>query len=104
MSGNWGEISETLERRCFGICCLREVKWKGQGATMIGNYFKFLWSGSCKVENGGSVIVANWLMGKVVRVKRFNYRVKKVIIVIGDEKVLLGSDFNGLVGSDMGGL
>ena len=43
-------------------------------------------------------------MGKVVRVKRFNYRVKKVIIVIGDEKVLLGSDFNGLVGSDMGGL
>ena len=63
MSGNWGEISETLERRCFDICCFREVKWKGQGAKMIGNDFKFLLSASCKVENGGSVIVANWLMG-----------------------------------------
>ena len=32
---------------------------------MIGNDFKFLLSASCKVENGGSVIVANWLMGRL---------------------------------------
>ena len=118
------------------ICCLQEVRWKGQGSKMIGNGFKFLWSGGCKTENGEGVIVANWLIGKIVEVERFNDRVMKVKIVIGDvvwgvvscyclqagvsgnekeefyelmnkvltsEKVLVGGDFNGHVGSDMGG-
>ena len=42
MSGKWGKISETLKRRCADICCVQEVNWKGQGARMIGNGFKFL--------------------------------------------------------------
>ena len=103
---------------------------------MIGNGFKFLWSGGCKAENGVAVIVANWLIGKVAGVERFNDRVMKVNIVIRDvvwevvscycpqagrlvnekeelyelmdkvltsEKVLVGGDFNGHFGSDMGG-
>ena len=103
---------------------------------MIGNGFKFLWNGGCKAENDVGVIVANWLIGKVVGVERFNDRVMKVNIVIGDvfwevvscycpqagrsvnekekfyelmdrvvtsEKVLVGGDFSGHVGSDMGG-
>ena len=57
---------------------------KGQGAKKIGNGFKFLWSRGCKTENGVSVIVANWLIGKVVGVERFNDRVMKVIVVTGD--------------------
>ena len=52
ISGRWGEISETLKRRCVDICCVQEVKWKGEGARMIGNGFKFLWSGSGKAVNG----------------------------------------------------
>ena len=51
---------------------------------MIGNGYKFLWSGCCKAENGVGVIVANWLIGKFVGVERFNDRVMKVNIVIGD--------------------
>ena len=35
-------------------------------------------------ENGVGVIVADWLIGKVVGVERFNDRVIKVSIVIGD--------------------
>ena len=82
------------------------------------------------------VIVANWLIGKVVGVQRFNDRVMKVNTVIGgavweevsccypqagrsanekeefyelmhkvvkSEKTLVGGDFSGHVGSDMGG-
>ena len=82
------------------------------------------------------VIVANWLTGKVLGVEKYNDRVIKVNIVIGDvvweivssycpqagksvnekeecyelmnkvvrrEKVLVGGDFNGHVGSGMGG-
>ena len=101
---------------------------------MIGNGFKFIWSVRCKAENGVGVVVTNWLIGKVVGVERFNARVRRVNIVIGDvvwevvscccpqagrpvneeeefnelmgkvvtsEKVLVGGDFNGHVGSDM---
>ena len=60
MSGKWGEISETLERLCVDIYCLQEVRWKGQAVEMIGNGFRFLWSGGCKSENGVGVIVSNW--------------------------------------------
>ena len=81
--GKWGEIYETLKRR-VNICCLQEVRWKGQGAKMIGNFFKFLWSGSCKATNDVGVIFANWLIGKVVGVERFSDRMMKVCIVIGD--------------------
>ena len=62
------EISETL-KRCVNICCSQEVKWKGQGAKMIGNGFKFLWSGDCKAENGVGVIVTNWLIKKFVELR-----------------------------------
>ena len=85
MSGKWGEISETLNRCFVDICCLQKVSWKGQGVKMIGNGFKFLWSGGCKAKNCVGVIVANWLIGKVVVVERFNDRVMKVNIVIRDE-------------------
>ena len=90
----------------------------------------------CKAENGVGVIVANWLIGKVVGVEMFNDRVMKVNIVIGSvvwevvscycsqvgrslnekeefyelmdkvvtsEKLLVGGNFNGHVGSGMGG-
>ena len=103
---------------------------------MIGNGFKFLWSGVCKAENGVGVIVANWLIGKFVKAERFNDRVMRVNVVIGNvvwevvscycpqagrsvnekeefyelmgnvaisEKVLVGGDFDGHVGSDTGG-
>ena len=83
-SGKHGEISETLKRHCVDICCLQEVRWKGQGAKMIGNGFKFIWSGGCKAESRVGVIVANWLIGTDVGVERFKDRVIKVIIAIGD--------------------
>ena len=60
------------------------MRWKLQGAKMIGNGFKFLWSGGCNVENGVGVLVANWFSMKVMRVERFNDRVMKVNIVIGN--------------------
>ena len=84
MPGKWGEVSETLKRCYVDACCLQEVRWKGQGVTMIGNGFKFLWSGSCKAESSVGLIGANWLIGKVVRFERFNDRVMKVNIVIKD--------------------
>ena len=70
--GKVGEMSMILKRQCVDICCLQEVRRKGQGGEMIGNCFKFLWSAGCKAENAEnnvSVIVANLLIGKVVGVE-----------------------------------
>ena len=99
------------------------------------NGFKFLWHRGCKAENVVGVIVANWLVGKVVGVEKFNDRLIKVNIFIEDvvwevvscyypqtgrsvnekeefyelmdkvvtSEVLVVGDFNGHVGSDMGG-
>ena len=59
LSGKWGKISESLKKHCVDICCFQEVRWKGQGAEMIGDGFKFLWSGGCGAENSVGVIVTN---------------------------------------------
>ena len=80
----WGEISKALKRRCVDICCLQEVRWTEQGAKMTGSNFNFFWSRRCIAKNGMGVIVASWLIGKVLRAERFNDRVKKVKIKIGD--------------------
>ena len=76
--GKVGEISETLKKRLVDISCLQEVRWKAQGAKMIGNGFK---SAGCKAKkkkkNGVGVIAANWLIGKLVGVERFNDGVMK---------------------------
>ena len=75
--GKVGEISETLERRCVYICCLQKVRWKGKGAKMIGNGFKFLWSGSRKWCGCNSCQLVNWE-------DCGSDRVMKINIVIGD--------------------
>ena len=79
MSGKWHEITKTFRSCWIDICCLQELRWKRQGAKMIGNGFKCLWSGGCKAENGVGVIVANWLIWKVVRVERYNYKLIRVL-------------------------
>ena len=83
MSGNWGKISKTLTKRCVDIFRLHEVRWKGKEAKIIGNGFKSLLRRDCRAENGVGVIVANWLIRKVVGVERYNDRLIKVNIVIG---------------------
>ena len=67
-----------MKRRCVEICCLQEVRWKRQGTKVIGNDFKFLWSGGCKTEIDEGVIVANCLIRNVVGVERYNDIVMKV--------------------------
>ena len=81
--GGVNKIPEIFKRRFVDICGLQKVRWKGQRAKTTGIGFKFLWSRSCKAENGVGVIVANWSIGEIVGVERYNNRVMKVNIVIG---------------------
>ena len=49
------------------------MRWKGQRPKMIGNSFKFLWSGGCKAGsrgigirqiNDGEIRLLDWAVGK----------------------------------------
>ena len=115
----------------FVVCCLREVRWKDQRARRSGNDFEFLWIGSSLAENGVGVIVAIWLVEKVVSVERYsdesecydqrfclggvscycpqpgNLQQRATFNgfinkVITSAKVLVEGNFNGYAGCDMG--
>ena len=43
-----GEACEELSKRMIDVCCLQEVRWRGQGARMLGMYgrrYELWWSG-----------------------------------------------------------
>ena len=47
LSGKGGEVCEELRKRMIDVCCLQEVRWRGQGARMLGmkgGRYKLWWS------------------------------------------------------------
>ena len=36
LSGKGGEVCEELTKMLIDVCCLHEVRWRGQGARMLG--------------------------------------------------------------------
>ena len=36
LSGKGGDVCEDLRRRMINVCCLQEVRWRGQCARMLG--------------------------------------------------------------------
>ena len=48
LSGNGEEVCEELRKRMIDVCCLLEVRWRGQGARMLsmkGRRYKLWWCG-----------------------------------------------------------
>ena len=56
LSGKGGEDGEELRKSMIDVCCLQEVRWRGQGSRMLrmkeGGY-KLWWSS--KEDGGGGV-------------------------------------------------
>ena len=48
------------------VCCLLEVRWRGQGARMKGRRYKLWWSGKGDGVGGVRVMVKEELCEKVV--------------------------------------
>ena len=49
MSGRDTEVCEELRKRRIDVCCLQEVRWRGQGVRFMGvksRRYKLLWSGN----------------------------------------------------------
>ena len=53
------------------VCCLQEVRWRGQGAQFMGaksRRYKLCWSGNSDCTGGVGVLVKEELCEKVVEV------------------------------------
>ena len=68
MKGRSGEVCEVLHRRKVKICCIQEVRWKGEGTRMLQGY-KLFWKGNSAGTAGVGIMVARSLIEKVVRVE-----------------------------------
>ena len=49
LCGRKTEVYEELRKRKVDVCCIQEVRWKGQGARFVGTLrrrYKLWWSGN----------------------------------------------------------
>ena len=64
LSGNGGEVYEEMRKRMIDECCLQEVRWRGQGARMLGmkgRRCKLRWSGR---RDGVGIVGVMWKGGR----------------------------------------
>ena len=81
LRGKLGEDCEELRKRMIDVCCLQEVRWRRQGARMLGmkvRRYKLWWSG--KGYGGMRVMMNEELCEKVVEVRRVCDRVMTLVI------------------------
>ena len=68
-----GEVYEELRRRMIDVCCLQEVRWRGQGTRMLvmkGRRYNLWLSGERNEVGGVGVMVMEELCEEVVEVRR----------------------------------
>ena len=66
------------------VCCLQEVRCRGQGASMLGmkgRRYKLSWSGKGDGVGGVGVMVKEELCEKVVEVRIVSDRVMTLVVV-----------------------
>ena len=73
LCGRKTEVCEELRKRKVDVCCIQEVRWKGQGARFVGasgRRYKMWWSGNDAGFGGVGILVKEEISGNVVEVKR----------------------------------
>ena len=81
-------MCEELRKRRMDVCCLQEVRWRGQGAWFLGmkgRRSKLWWSRNSDGTGGVGVLVKDELCKKVVEVRRRCERVMTVVMVLEEE-------------------
>ena len=85
--GRKTEVCEELRKRKVYVCCIQEVRWKGQGARFVGalgQRYK-LWSGNDAGFGGVGILVKEEISGNVVEVRRKSDRVMAIVLTLGRE-------------------
>ena len=73
------------------VCCLQEVRWRGQGARMVvmnGRRYKLWWFGKGDEVCGVRDMVKEELCEKVIEVRWVSDRMMTLVVFIFEEDVL----------------
>ena len=90
ISGRGTEVCEKLRKQKVDVCCLQEVRLRGEGARFIGvkgRIHKLWWCGNDDKTRGEGILVKEELCENVVEVRRRLDRVMAIGLVFGEEVV-----------------
>ena len=82
------EECEELRKRRIDVCCMQEVRWKGQVTRFVatsGRRYKLWWSGNDVGFGGVGILVKEEISGNVVEVKRKSDKVMAIVLTLGRE-------------------
>ncbi|RZC29036.1 Craniofacial development protein 2 [Glycine soja] len=100
LTGKSMEIVDVMVRRKINFMCLQETKWTGEKAKELDNSgFKLWYTGKIRSRNGVGIIVDKEWKKDVVDVKFWEDLEGVLQDIPQGEKVFLGGDLNGHVGS-----
>ena len=88
LCGRKTEVCEELRKRRVDVCCMQEVKWKGQGARFMstsGRRYKLWWSGKDAGFGGVGILVKEEISENVLEVRRKSDRVITIALTSGRE-------------------
>ena len=90
MCGRGTKVCEELRKRKVDVCCLQEVRWRGEGARFFGvkgKRYKLWWCGNDDKTGGVGILVKEELCEKAVEVRRRCDRVMAIELVFEEEVV-----------------
>ena len=85
-------MSYELRKWMIDVCCLLEVRWRGQGARMLAMIvmrYKLWWSGIGDGVGGAGVMLKEELCEEVVDVRRVSDRVMTLAVVFEEDVLRL---------------
>ena len=88
LCGRKTEVCEELRKRKVDVCCIQEVRWKGQGARFVGTSgrrYKLWWSANDAGFGRVEILVKEEISGNVVEVRRKSGRVMAIVLTLGRE-------------------
>ncbi|KAI5107950.1 hypothetical protein C0J45_1544 [Silurus meridionalis] len=100
MTGKEREIADMMERRKVDMLCVQETKWKGSKARNIGGGFKLFYHGVDGKRNGvGVILKEEYMCCEMEEKETFWSELDEVVEgEPGNERLVIGADFNGHVG------
>ena len=81
-------MCEELRKRKVDVCCIQEVRWKGQGARFVGTSgrrYKLWWSGDDIRFVGVGILVKEEISGNVLEIRRKSDRVMAIVLTLSRE-------------------
>ena len=88
LCGRKTEVCEELRMRRVDVCCIQEVRWKGQETRFVGTLvrrYKLWWSENDAGFGGFGFLVKEEISGNVVEVRRKNDKVMAIVLTLGRE-------------------